>query len=263
LGKHGSRLRYAYLRAKIDLPLRTRYAIRALTFATILLCNFDCRAQTGKQFWAEWQTSYPFANRYLAENTFNYQTLLSGGEKWTTWSTSPTFEFALTPRIELTSEVPLGWTQQTSTVSTFEVSPMAGVRYHITQGKRLDTRIWARAQSRNLHHIEADTWEHNGRFRVRGEVWFSINGPNLFTNKLVYSFLDYEEFIVADQQVTERFANQRRARLGLGYRLSYTHRFDLIYTWQYSRDELSAGFTQSDSIITLKYKLYLNPATSP
>lgn len=217
-------------------------------------------AQTGKQLWVEWQISYPFANRYLVENTFTYQTLLSGGEKWNSLSLSPTFEMVLTPKFELTSEVPIGWTRQTNNMSTFEVSPLAGVRYHITQGKRIDTRLHARVQSRNVHQIESDVWEHKGRFRLKGEAWISITGPNLFTDKLLYGFVDYEEFVVVDEQVKERFANLRRARVGLGYRLNYTHRFDLIYTWQYSRDEIGDVFGQSDSVIQIKYKMFLNPS---
>lgn len=228
----------------------------------LLTMALDSGAQTGTQLWTEWQVSYPFANRYLAENTFSYQTLLSGGEKWTSLNLSPTFEMVLTPKIELTTEVPIGWTQQNNSLSTSEVSPLAGLRYYFTQGKRIDVRLQARVQSRNVHQIEADVWEHKGRFRLKGEVWISLNGPNLFTNKLWYALLDYEEFIVVDQQVNERFANLRRARIGLGYRLNYMHRMDLIYTWQYSRDEISDVFGQSDSVIQIKYKLFLNPSTA-
>lgn len=234
---------------------------RVFVFVALLGCEASL-AQTGTQFWAEWQISYPFANRYLAENTLAYQTLLSGGEKWSSLSMSPTFEMVLTPKIELTVEVPLGWTRQNDTRTSFEVSPIAGARFHITQGKRIDTRILTRVQSRNVHQIEGDVWEHLGRLRLKGEVWFSINGPNLFTNKLLYSFLDYEEFVVMDQQVNERFANLRRARIGLGYRLNYMHRLDLIYTWQYSRDEINDIFNRIDNVIQVKYKMFLNPSTS-
>ena len=87
-----------------------------------------------------------------------------------------------------------------------------------------------------------------------------INGPNLFTNKLWYALADYEEFIVLDQQLAERYANRRRARLGLGYRLSYKHRFELSYTLQKSRNEIEGDFKSSDNVIQFKYKMFLNPA---
>jgi len=210
----------------------------------------------------EWQVSYPFANRYLAESTFAYQTLRSGGEKWSTISMSPTFEAVLSPRFEFTAEVPIGYTQQTSSQSSFETSPLAGIRYYFSQGKRFDVRLLARVQSRNVHHLESDVWEHLGRLRLRGEAWISITGPNLFTNNLLYSFLDYEEFMVTDQQINERFANLRRARVGLGYRLNYTHRLDVSYTWQSSRDEINDDFHRIDNVIQIKYKLFLNASTT-
>lgn len=235
---------------------------KLLTMLTLWqLFSVPACAQTGSQLWLEGQISYPFANRYLVENTFAYQTLLSGGEKWSSFSIDPTFEMVLSPKIELTADAPIGWTRQNNSRSSFEVSPLAGARFHITQGRRIDTRILARVQSRNVHQIETDEWEHKGRFRLKGEVWISITGPNLFSDELLYSFLDYEEFIVVDDQVKERFANLRRARIGLGYRLNYSHRLDLIYTWQYSRDEIGGDFSQMDSVIQLKYKLFLHPAT--
>ena len=73
-------------------------------------------------------------------------------------------------------------------------------------------------------------------------------------------FADYEEFIVLDQQLEERFANRRRARIGVGYRLNYKHRFDLGYTRQTSRNEIDDDYTGTDNVIQLKYKMFLNPS---
>lgn len=229
--------------------------------AVLLLGGFHLsQAQQGQQLWLEWQMDFPFANKYLFENTVSYQTLLSGGEKWRSFNLDPTFEYSITPKIDLVSDVPFGWTRQSDAATSFEVSPIVGARYYFTQGKRIDLRLLARFQSRNFHQIETDVWEHKGRFRLKGEVWISINRPNLFNDKLLYAVLDYEEFVVADQQVDERYANQRRARFGLGYRFNYKHRFDLFYSWQQSRDEIMGDFVQSNGIIQLKYKLYFNPA---
>lgn len=91
-------------------------------------------------------------------------------------------------------------------------------------------------------------------------MFYSINGPNLFTDKLWYLFADYEEFTVFDQQVEERFANRRRARLGVGYRFTYKHRVDLGYTLQNARNEIDGTFTGADNVIQIKYKMFLNPA---
>ena len=108
----------------------------------------------------------------------------------------------------------------------------------------------------------AENWEVSNRTRLRAEIYWSINGPNLFTDKLWYLFADYEEFFVLDQQVDERYAYRRRERIGLGYRLSHKHRFDLSFTRQSSQKEIDGGFVSDDNVVQFKYKMFLNPGTT-
>lgn len=162
--------------------------------------------------------------------------------------------------LDFISEVGLAYTVQKEDVNTIEIAPMVGGRFFMTQGKRVDTRFVLRYQQRTFNDLETGDWSSSNRTRLRGEVFVSINKPNLFNDKLWYVFADYEEFVVIDQQLQERFANRRRARIGVGYRLSYKHRFDLGYTLQTSRNEIDDSFTGTDNVIQLKYKMYLNPA---
>jgi hypothetical protein len=217
-------------------------------------------AQRDEQLLLEMQTTYPFKGRYTLENTAAYQTLLVKENKWRSLSTTPTFEMVLIRWLDLVSEVGLAYTQQQENTNTFEVSPMAGVRLYFTQNKKLDTRFLARYQLRNFLDLQTDEWSASNRSRLRGEVYYSINGPNLFTDKLWYAFTDYEEFIVFDQQLEERYANRRRWRVGVGYRLDYRHRFDVGFTLQNARDEINDQFTGTDNVIQFKYKLFFNPA---
>lgn len=227
-------------------------------FFLFLGSHLSLHAQQNEQLWLEFQTTYPFANRYVVENTASYQSLLSKEGKWRSLAISPTFEYVLFTRLELTSEISIGYTQQKEGVNTWEVAPMVGGRFHITQGKRVDTRFLWRYQTRAFHEIEATNWDVSNRTRLRGEIYVSINGPNLFQDKLWYAFADYEEFFVLDQQLNERFANRRRGRIGLGYRHSYRHRFDLSYTLQSSRNEIEGEFLSTDNVIQFKYKLFFN-----
>ncbi|HEX5169124.1 MAG TPA: DUF2490 domain-containing protein [Cyclobacteriaceae bacterium] len=226
----------------------------------LVICFFPTFSQRSEQLWLDFQLSYPFANRYLLENTASYQTLLSKEGKWRNLSISPVFEYVLINWIDLLSEIPIGYTNQTDGVSSFEIMPMVGARFYITQGKRIDMRFVLRYQVRAFRQIEDDDWDYSNRTRVRGEMFLCINGPNLFTDNLWYGFLDYEEFLVLDQQLDERFANRRRARIGLAYRLNYKHRFELSYTRQTSRNEIEGDFTSGDNVIQAKYKMFLNPA---
>ena len=227
----------------------------------LMLQAAAAHAQRDNQLWLEHQLSYPFANKYLLENTTTYQTLLNKDAKWRNIGISPTFEYTLSRQWELLSELPIGYTRQKDGVTSWDIMPMVGTRFHISQNRKIDARVLLRYQLRYFRQVELEDWEISNRTRLRGEIYWSINGPNLFTDKLWYMFADYEEFFVLDQQVDERYAYRRRARIGLGYRLSYKHRFDLGYTLQSSRKEIDGAFVSDDNVIQLKYKMFLNPAT--
>ncbi|MBL7857583.1 MAG: DUF2490 domain-containing protein [Cyclobacteriaceae bacterium] len=231
-----------------------------LLLINLLLVSLQSMAQRDEQLWLDFQVSYPFRGRYLLENTTSYSTLLNSENKWRSISISPTFEMTLFSWLDLLSEIGFAYTLQKENSNTFEISPMVGGRFFFSQNSKVNTRLVVRYQQRNFNDIEAGNWSSSNRTRLRGEVFVSINGPNLFTDKLWYVFADYEEFIVLDQQLEERYANRRRARIGVGYRLSYKHRFDLGYTLQTSRDEITDNFTGTDNVIQVKYKMYLNPA---
>ncbi|HEY5746161.1 MAG TPA: DUF2490 domain-containing protein [Chryseolinea sp.] len=228
--------------------------------AFLFLITVQSQAQQHEQLWFDFQLSYPFANRYLLENVTTYQTLLNAEEKWRSISISPTFEYSLFTWLDLLSEVGIGYTLQKQGSNSWEIMPMVGGRFFITQSKRIDTRLVVRYQFRYFRQIEADDWDVSNRTRLRGEIFVCINGPNLFTDKLWYALADYEEFIVLDQQLEERYANRRRARIGLAYRLNYKHRFELSFTLQSSRNEIDGDFASTDNVIQFRYKMFLNPS---
>jgi len=230
-----------------------------ITSSYFFMLSIPLFAQQTTQLWLDLQTTYPFANNYLLENTTTYQTLLKKDGKWRSINISPTFEYSILRQVDLLSEISFGYTRQTDGVSSFEIAPMVGARYFLSQGKRIDARLVWRYQMRAFKQIEQEDWDISNRTRLRGEVFISINGPNLFTDKLWYIFLDYEEFIVLDEQLDERFANRRRGRIGVGYRLDYKNRFELSYTLQSSRNEIEGDFISTDNVIQLRYKIYINP----
>lgn len=224
----------------------------------VVVCSYPCYAQRHEQLLFDFQVDYPFANRFLLEATGSYQTVLTK-DRWRSVTFSPTFEYIFTA-VDLTVEIPMTYTLQHDSANTYEISPLLGARIHISQNKRVSLRFTPRYQYRCFREVEAGLWDISNRTRLKGEVWVTINGPNLFTDNLWYVFADYEEFIVVDDQVDERFANRRMAKLGVGYRLNYKNRFEVIYIRQNSRNEIGGEFISNDNIIQFKYKMYLNPA---
>jgi hypothetical protein len=217
-------------------------------------------AQKHQQLWLDYQVDYPFANQYLFEVTTSYQTVFSDSAKWRSMSISPVFEYQITTRFDLISGIPLAYTNQTSTYNSFELDPYVGTRFHISQNKRIDSRLIFKLEERFFQNLETHSWEESNRMRLKAEAWVAINGPNLYQDKLWYAILDYEEFVVVDEQVNERFANRLRARFGIGYRLNYKNRFELIYTLQSSRNQINGDLISNDNVLQLRYKLFLNPA---
>ena len=214
----------------------------------LLITSLEGQAQSHEQLWLDCQLDYP-SYSWLFEVSASYQTLLTQENKWRSLSVTPTVEFVLLTWLDLTAELPLSYTVQKEDTSSFELSPMVEARLHITQNRRGNARIFLRYQQRHFQEIEADDWDVSTRRRLKGEFWLSITGPNLYKDKLWYALLDYEEFFVLDDQLDERYANRRRGRIGLGYRLDYKNRFELIYTRQSSRNEIEGEFISNDNVI--------------
>jgi hypothetical protein len=223
----------------------------------VMVCNF-AKAQSKEQLWLDYQIDYPFANRYLLEVATSYQTLLSKNDKWRSISLTTTFEALVFNFLDVTADLPIAYTVQKEGTNTYEFGPIVGLRFYITQSKRIDTRVLLRYQQRYFRQVEQNDWDVSNRTRLKAEAYICINGPNLFTNKLWYVALDYEEFIVLDEQLEERYANRRRAKIGLNYRLSYKHRFDISYTLQSSRNEIEGDFISNDNVIQLRYRMFFN-----
>jgi hypothetical protein len=226
----------------------------------ISFCFHDSSAQQHTQLWFDYQIDYPFATQYLFEMEAGYQTLLTNDSTWRSVGLTPTFEYLFFTNLDFIVTVPLSYTVQTKNYDSFEARPSLQLRLHISQNKRVNTRLVLKGEKRYFQNLEDDTWETSTRLRLKGEATISINAPTLYYDNLWYAILDYEEFFVMDQQVNERYSNRRRARIGAGYRLNYKHRFELIYTLQASRNEINNEFASTDNVIQLRYKMFLNPA---
>lgn len=233
--------------------------ILCVTLVSLFLVIVPANAQRDEQLWIDYQLDYPFANQYLFEVTASYQTLLSKEDKWRSISVTPTFEYLAFKSFDFLANLPMVYTLQSSGSSSAEIDPSVGVRFHITQGRRINTRLIYKLEERIFRTVETKDWQTSTRSRIKAEAWISINKSDLFNDKLWYAILDHEEFIVFDQQLDERYANRRRGRIGLGYRLDYKNRFELIYTRQSSRNEIDGAYISNDNVIQLRYKMFLNP----
>lgn len=207
------------------------------------------------QLWLEYMLNYPFANSFNIENAFVYSTLFDS-PRWRAFDYSPTLEYSLTQNIDLTVGGTFSFTAQTDDYNTFEIRPVIGTRIHLTPNKRVLLRAYVRVEQRNFLNLDTDEWEQTLRPRVRLESLIPINKKTYFEDKLWYGIVDVEWLFAVDD-VEERFANRFRARLGIGYRLDYSSRFEFIYMNQQSKSGIDEDFSSSDNILRIRFKHYL------
>ena len=114
-----------------------------------------------------------------------------------------------------------------------------------------------RFEQRNFKNLDTKSWETVYRPRARAEFLIPINRKTYFEDKLWYGILDAELLFAVDDDVQERFANRFRLRTGIGYRLSYTSRFEFIYMLQESKNGIDESFESTDNIFRFRYRHYL------
>jgi hypothetical protein len=225
------------------------------TFLFTIPSVFLQAQSTNEQVWNEYMLNYPFANSFNVENAFNYSTLL-GTPKWRALDYSPTLEWSATNRIDVIAQITFSYTNQTDTYNTFEVRPALGTRLYFTPNKRIQTRLLLRVEQRNFKNLDTKEWDQVYRPRARGEVIIPINKDSYFVDKLWYAMTDVEWLYKTDD-VEERFANRFRWRIGGGYRLNYTLRFEFLYMLQQSKNTIDDDFESSDNIFRFRVKQYL------
>jgi hypothetical protein len=229
---------------------------RIVLMSTILFSELPARAQTSNtQLWVEYMLNVPFANVFNFENTFMYSTLFNT-PRWRSLEYSPTLAYSLTQNIDLTLGATISYTAQFEDYNTLEIRPIFGSRIHITPNRRVLLRLYARIEQRNFLNLETDEWDHVMRPRIRAESVIPINRKTYFEDRLWYGVFDVE-LLFTNEDVDERFANRFRGRIGVGYRINYTSRFEFLYMNQQSRSGINDDFSSSDNIFRIRYKHYL------
>jgi hypothetical protein len=200
----------------------------------------------------------PFANSWNVELAGTYSTVVQE-PKWRALDLQVTPEYSFSQHIDLMGAFLVANTFQSQSLTTFEVREMLGARIHFTPNRKILTRLLLRFEQRNLQDLETNQWDHSTRTRIRAETVIPLNKPTMYANdKLWYSIVDAEAFVVMDQDVNERFANRLRIRTGIGYRINYGTRLEFVYTLQRSKNIIGGNFESTDNIFRFRLKQYLN-----
>lgn len=244
--------------------MRRRRVIGTVLFC-LLLVSSEAQAQeevTG-QVWVDYITDWYVTSQHLVELEVGPKTLFSGGQWWGELTLTPAYEFVVGHRFELVVRTLFSWVRQNNALSTFEVRPVLGFRLYILQPSehRFMVRDFNRVESRNIWYDESLAWDTTWRYRNRLEAQIALNHDHLADDHTVYLLVDAEAFVNLGRAAEERFNDNWRFRSGIGYRLRYQWRFELLYTLQLSKDTLLASFETSNHILRLRLKF--NPKRSP
>lgn len=249
------RMKLAYYEVEI---FQQRYGkvLFALGFIGIVLVT-KANAQTNEQIWFEYMLNYPFANSWNLENAVTASTTTSS-PKWRAYDYSATLERDITQHFQIVAQGVLSYTNQTDGYNTMEIRPVLGTRFYLTPSSRIQTKLLFRLEQRNIQDLDTKLWSQTWRPRARAEIIVPINQDSYYKDNLWYALADVEWlFSNTDTDLKERFANRFRLRTGVGYRLSYSLRFEFIYMYQASRNGIDEAFTSSDNIFRVRIKHYL------
>lgn len=211
--------------------------------------------QTDGQLWLDGEVNYQYRLKHLFQDEISVKSLLFGGSRWMSFDMTPAYEYNINPYIDIVSSVPLSYTIQEK-FNSFEIRAMLGSRIYLTPLKRPQFRVLVRFENRWYYETDTEGWDVNNRIRLRGEFIYPLNREMYNSDDLWYSITDAEVFFSTSQDVSERFANRTRFRVGIGYRLSYKLRFEGLYTLQFSRNTIDDHFNSVSNILRLRMKYY-------
>ena len=225
----------------------------------VVLVNTELMAQkvTNEQLWFDSQFAVSFANSYVFDTEVSYQTLLSNQDKWRCFQLTPTIQRNLSPKFDASFSTLFSFTHQSSSYNTFETRFTPALKYIISANGRIESRAGLKYDLRYLNS-EGQELQTSSRVRLSLEFLIPINKKTYYEDNLYYAIVDAELFYVVDENLKERYANLRKARLGLGYRLNYRNRFEAIYQFHESRTTIDQPYDTQDNIFRLRYIKFLN-----
>jgi hypothetical protein len=222
----------------------------------LIIFSNDVNAQS-TQSWVDFNLHVPLPKHILLNNQFAYRTNDSKVNKWRSFAITSIAQMPINSHLDVQGGLLISQIQQKESYNTTELRFEVGARYHFTPQKRIQLRSFLRLEQRNLYHQETSSWGSSIRTRLRLECMVPINGKTMLKNDLWYGLTDAEFFWPMDRELKETFANQRRFRLGLGYRYTNNWRFEFIYSNLYTRNIIDAGFIESSNVLRLRVRYYI------
>jgi hypothetical protein len=251
----------------------------ALVCCGLLLCASvqPAAAQTNLQLWGDLSLNWLKSDRLAYALDLEPQALVANTDEdstdWRTFGLTPNVEYSAKRWLDVIGELGTGITHQTDGLNSFELTPRAGLRFHVFSrglptvfGRRLlaaerppSRRFVLRdrllVEQRNLFYNQDEPTSSTVRVRNRIEFQFALNRSKVTDDGSRTLLADWEWFLPLDDPA-ERFASRQRIRTGLAFRHSFTWRSELVYVWTRSRDTTDEVFSTSDNAISFTVRRF-------
>ena len=186
------------------------------------------------QIWNNFNVGWSINEHFSWRNNASYNVLISKEYPW--------YEITLTStgvyKFQRFYEVSLGFyfarTKQTLSLSSIELRPFVGFRITTNPQKKWLVTNLGKIEMRNFIYSDNDI-SSSWRFRNRTYLALALTNESMNDNNNLFVFAYFEVFYNFGQEVRERFFNQFKYKLGLGYRLSSRWNFDLGVIYQDSK----------------------------
>lgn len=232
---------------------------RVAVFTVLLLLSSQILyAQTTEQIWFEYSPTHSFPENYKLGIRASYRTNLTD-PRWRTAELRLMPEKKLNRHFDVLASLQILDTRQTHQLTTMEIRPAVGGRWHFLPGKRISSGLMARVEFRNVYNKEAQEWTYTTRGRLRIFASMPLNEKSMEPDRVFYATTFLEFFSPNDEDIQERFANRLWFRLGLGYKFNKKLKFELLFNRQDSKNTITDNYqdlTKENIILfALKHKL--------
>ncbi len=238
--------------------------ISILLFTTILLQG----EETSSQIWGNLIMGSAHNDKVYLELDFEPKLQVSPDQRWRNIDITSLLEYYPNKWMDITAEMVLGYTNDKSSIQSYEVSPRLGIRLHILGNlrqyipndniflfDRFSLSTLFRYEYRSLYYSDHGA-EHQSRFRARIETKTALNHKNYTDDDTYYLFADVEQFFDFGNEIKEVFANKTRIRIGPGYTYDKIHRFEMLLLYDYARDTFEENIRHDAFIINFRYKVF-------
>ena len=217
---------------------------KAVTYSFCIIASIlfhsQVNAQTGyfrPQLWSNFSPVWQISEKVSIRSNIGFNYLLSDDMPWNELTAMASGNYHFHRFMEADIALYFARVKQDKNLSSFEYRPSLGYRIFSNPVKRWLVVNSSRIEARFFRYSDRTT-NLSFRFRNRTNAAVSLTRHSMADNGNLFLFGYFELFYNFGMEVRERFFNQFKYKLGLGYRLNDAWRFNMGVIYQDAVDNV-------------------------